>query len=246
MELKFNIPDYLSIKDWKYLNSLEIEDETEKMLKFISHTTDIPEDTIMSLKPSDLTEVYSTILNQLSDVSPSFYPIIEINNQLYGYSSISKMTLAEYVDLKRLAKNPTANIEEMMAILYRPIEKHSFDGIVWAIKSQFKIGTGNIENLFNYYTLEKYDSATRAQRTEIMKELPVAFALGALSFFLVLKNTQLVSTNLSLNPKIKKEMEMIKTLSKAGSAHIGDGLLQFITSQKLPSFQLPAIKLSLT
>jgi len=237
MELKFNLPDYLSIKDWKYFQSLEIENDNEKMLKFIAYATDIPEDTIMSLRPVDITNVYSAILEQLSSVEPAFYPIIEINGQLYGYSSISKMALSEYVDLQKLNKNPSINIEEIMALLYRPIKKHSFDGVMWAVKSQYKVGTGNVENLFQYYTLEKYDSAKRAEQAKIMKELPISFALGALGFFLVLTNTLLISTNLSLNPKVKKEMKKIKILSKAGSPAIGDGLLQFITSQKHPSFK---------
>jgi len=223
-----------------------MENDNEKMLKFIAYATDIPEDTIMSLRPVDVTNVYSAILEQLSSVEPSFYPIIEVNGQLYGYSSISKMALSEYVDLQKLNKNPSINIEEIMALLYRPIIKHSFSGITWAIKSKYKVGTGNVENLFQYYTLEKYDSKKRAEQAQIMKELPVAFALGALGFFLVLTNTLLISTNLSLNPKVKKEMEKIKTLSKAGSPAIGDGLLQFITSQKLPSFQLQETKPLLT
>jgi hypothetical protein len=238
MELKFNLPDYLSIKDWKYFQSLEMENDNEKMLNFISYATDIPEDTIMNLRPMDLTQVYGTLVEKLGQVEPSFYPVIEINGQLYGYSSMSKMTFGEYIDLQKLAKNPNINIEEIMALLYRPIEKHSFKGITWAVKSQYKIGTGNVENLFQYYDLEKYDSKKRAKQADIMSQLPVAFALGALSFFLVLTNTLLVSTNLSLNPKIKKEMKMIKILNKVGSPAIGDGLLQFITSQKHPSFQL--------
>jgi hypothetical protein len=238
MELKFNLPDYLSIKDWKYFQSLEMENDNEKMLNFISYATDIPEDTIMDLKPMDLTQVYGTLVERLGQVEPSFYPVIEINGQLYGYSSLSKMTFGEYIDLQKLTKNPTINIEEIMALLYRPIEKHSFKGITWAIKSQYKIGTGDVENLFKYYDLERYDSKKRTEQADIMSQLPVAFALGALSFFLVLTNTLLVSTNLSLNPKIKKEMEMIKILNKVGSPAIGGGLLQFITSQKHPSFQL--------
>lgn len=238
MELKFNLPDYLSIKDWKYFQSLEMENDNEKMINFISHATDIPQDTIMDLRPMDLTQVYGTLVERLGQVEPSFYPVIEINGQLYGYSSLSKMTFGEYIDLQKLTKNPTMNIEEIMALLYRPIEEHSFKGITWAVKSQYKIGTGNVENLFQYYELEKYDSKKRAKQADIMSQLPVAFALGALSFFLVLTNTLLVSTNLSLNPKIKKEMKMIKILNKVGSPAIGDGLLQFITSQKHPSFQL--------
>ena len=240
MELKFNLPDYLSIKDWKYFQSLEMENDNEKMINFISHATDIPEDTIMDLRPMDLTKVYSTLVERLGQVEPSFYPIIEINGQLYGYSSMSKMTFGEYIDLQKLTKNPTINIEEIMALLYRPIEKHSFNGITWAVKSQYKTGTGNVENLFQYYDLEKYDSKKRGKQADIMSQLPVAFALGALSFFLVLTNISLLSTQVYSIPNLnkKKTKMMINKVKASALIPIGDGLLQFITSQKHPSFQL--------
>jgi hypothetical protein len=246
MELKFNIPDYLSIKDWKYFQSLEIENDNEKMLKFIAHATDIPEDTIMSLRPIDLAQVYSTVLTQIGEVESAFFPLFELEDQLYGFSSISRMSFGEYIDLQKLTKNPSVNLEKIMAILYRPVVKHKLDGITWAVKSQHKIGTGNIENLFNYYELEKYDSSKRAEQADKMKNLPVAFALGALSFFLVLTNISLASSNLSLNPKSKEGKTMLKSLSKAVSIPIGDGLLQFITSQKLPSLQLQGTQPLLT
>ena len=188
MELKFNLPDYLSIKDWKYFQSLEIENDNEKMLKFIAYATDIPEDTIMSLRPVDLTQVYSTVLAQIGEVESTFFPLFELEGQLYGFSSISRMSFGEYIDLQKLTKNPTLHLEEIMAILYRPVVKHTLDGVTWAVKSQHKIGTGNVENLFNYYELEKYDSRKLVEQADKMKNIPVAFALGALSFFLVLTN----------------------------------------------------------
>ena len=246
MELKFNLPDYLSITDWKYFQSLEIENDTEKMLKFIAHTTDISEDTIMSLRPTDLAQVYYVVLEKIGEVESTFFPLFELEGQLYGFSSISKMTFGEYIDLQKLTKNPSINLEEIMAILYRPVAKHKLDGVTWAVKSQHKIGTGNVENLFKYYDLEKYDSSKRAEQADKMKNIPVAFALGALSFFLVLTNISLTSTNLSLNLKSKKEKQILKSLSKAVSTPIGDGLLQFITSQKLPSLRLQGTKPLLT
>jgi hypothetical protein len=246
MELKFNVPDYLSIKDWKYFQSLEMENDNEKMLKFISYATDISEDIIMSLRPIDLAQVYSTILEKIGEVESTFFPLFELEGQLYGFSSISKMTFGEYIDLQKLTKNPSINLEEIMAILYRPVVKHKLDGVTWAVKSQHKIGTGNVENLFKYYDLEKYDSKTRAEQADKMKSIPVAFALGALSFFLVLTNISLTSTNLSLNLKSKEERQTLKSLSKAVSIPIGDGLLQFITSQKLPSLRLQGTMQSLT
>lgn len=242
MELRFNIPDYFSIKDWKYFNSLELDSDMDKMVKFLSYISDIEEDKILKLTPIDLSKTYLSVLQNIGEVESTFFPVFELDGQLYGYSSISKMTLGEYIDLERLTKNPSVNIEEIMAILYRPIKKHSFNGIKWAVKSQHKVGTGNVENLFQYYELEEYNSNTREEQADRMKNLPVSFALGAMSFFLALATTSLTSTNLSLNPKSKKEKKVMEKMSKAVSTPIGDGLLQFVTSLKLPSLQSQAIQ----
>jgi hypothetical protein len=238
MELKFNIPDYFSVKDWKYYNSLELDSENDKMVKFVSYISDLDESTILDLPPIALRQTYLSVLETIGEAQSSFYPIIEIDGQLYGYSSISKMKLSEYIDLEKLAKSPIKNLEEIMAILYRPIEKHSFSGVTWAIKNKYKIGTGNVENLFKYYELKKYDSNERAKQADLMNTIPVSFALGALAFFLVQANISLLSTQAYSIAKDKKELkEMLNKVKQSVSMPIGDGLLQFITSQRLPSFQ---------
>jgi hypothetical protein len=242
MELKINIPDYLSIKDWRYFNSLELESEMDKMVHFIAYISDLETEQIRSYTPIQLKTIYSALLEKLTDIESTFFPLIEINGQLYGYSSISKMSLGEYIDLEKLTKNPAQNIEEIMAILYRPITKHSFNGVIWAYKNKYKTGTGDVENLFKYYTLEKYDNDKRKESSEIFKSIPVSFALGALSFFLALANSSLISTQYSSIPDKKLRTKLVKSLNKAASIPIGDGLLQFITYQKLPSLTLPETK----
>jgi len=247
MELRFNVPDYFSIKDWKYYNSLEMDSEVDKMIKFISYVSDLDEDVILGLSPLELRKTYLTVLETIGEAQSSFYPIIEIDNQLYGYSSMSKMTLGEYVDLEKLTKNPIANLEEIMAILYRPIEKHSFNGVIWAFKNSYKTGTGDVENLFKYYTLEKYDSVKRTEQIETMSTIPVSFALGAMSFFLVQANISLLGTQVYSAIQDKTELKTLMNKVKASvSMPIGDGLLQFITSQKHPSFQSQVTNQSLT
>lgn len=235
MELKLSIPDYLSIKDWKYFNSLELDSQVDKMINFISYISDLDIEQVRSLTPGDLEKVYSGVIDQLSNLDPTFFPIIEIDGKLYGYSSLSKMTLGEYIDLERLTKNSVANIEEIMAILYRPIVKHKLDGVKWAVKNKYKIGTGDVENLFKYYTLEKYDSANRPDQAKLMKNLPVSFATGALSFFLVLANTSLLGMNLSSLNETQETPMTLRGLSEKISGPIGDGLLQFMTYHKVPS-----------
>ena len=248
MELKFNIPDYFSIKDWKYFNSLEMESDNDKMITFLSYITDIEESKILELTPITLRQTYISVLETIGEAQASFYPIIEIDDQLYGYSSLSKMTLGEYVDLERLAKNPIKNLEAIMAIVYRPIKKHKLDGVVWAFKNKYKTGTGNVENLFKYYTLEKYDTNKSTERASIMNTLPVAFALGAMGFFLVQANISLLSTQVYSVPDLsKKEIKtMLNKVKASVSMPIGDGLQQFLIYQKLPSLKSQATSLSLT
>lgn len=245
MEIKLNIPDYLSIKQWKQFNSMEHLSPLDKMIKMISVLSDKEEDEIKTWTPTSLQEVYGKILDAITDVQPAFYPIFELDKQLYGYIPMNKLTLGEYVDLERLAKLPHENIEEIMAILYRPITKHKFKGMKWAFKNTFKVKMGDAENLFKYYEVEKYDSSQRISDGEKLSVLPATMALGALGFFLVLGNISLLGSNLSSLPP-KQQMTMVKEISnKMASVNIGDGLLQFITSQQHPSFQSQVTSLSL-
>ena len=237
METTINIPDYLSIKDWKYFNSLDHLSDTEKMVSLISHMSDVDTNEITKWKPTKLTNVYKTLLESFQDLEPQFYPIFELDGVKYGYTPMTKMTLGEYMDLERLAVKSHDNIEEIMAILYRPITKHRFSGIKWAFKSSHKIALGEAENLFKYYEVEEYDSKTREETAIKLSNIPASMGLGAMSFFLLLGSSVSVNSQLSLiNPK--QQMEMMKELNnQMDSMNIGAGLLQFITSLQHPSFQ---------
>jgi len=241
MEIKLNIPSYLSLKQWKKFNSLEHLNETEKMVHMISVLSDKTEDEVREWKPNKMKQVYSKVLEAFEDLQPQFYPIFELDGQLYGFTPISKLTLGEYVDLERLASKSHENLEEIMAILYRPITKHKFSGIKWAFKNSFKIGLGQAENLFKYYEVEKYDSSKRGEQAELLSAIPASIALGALSFFLVLASTYLVGSSLS-SAQAKDQMKVMTEMNKQmASMNIGDGLRLFISSRQHPSFQSQAI-----
>lgn len=237
MEIKLNIPDYLSVKQWKTFVSMDYLGKADKMVKMISILSDKDEDEISTWSPLALQEVYGKVLDTITDIEPQFYPIFELDGVLYGFNSISKMTLGEYVDLERLAKKPQDNIEEIMAILYRPIVKNRLNGIKWAFKSKHKVALGEAENLFKYYEVEKYDSTLRVANSEKLNVIPASLALGALTFFLVLANTSLIGSNLSSISPIEQMKAMKEMNSQMASMNIGDGLLQFITSQQHPSFR---------
>ena len=245
-KLQMEIPEYLSIKDWKFFNSLEHLSDTEKMITLISHLTNVKMDEVRKWTPNDIKTSYATLLEAFQDMKPNFFPVFELDGVLYGYTPMSKMTLGEYVDLERLAKKSSENLEEIMALLYRPITKHRFKGIKWAFKNSYKVALGEAENLFRYYEVEEYDSSERTINAEKLGKIPVSVGLGALGFFLAVGSSLLLNTQTSsLNPQQK--MKVMKAAQKdLDSVNIGDGLLQFIIYQKLPSYQSQDRKLSQT
>ena len=246
MQVQINIPEYLSVGDWKYFNSLEHLSDTEKMIDLICHMGGKDKEEVMSWKPVALTQVYKTLLEAFQDLEPQFYPVIEIDGQLYGFTPVSKMTIGEYTDLERLGKDSASNLEEIMAILYRPITNHSFKGIKWAFKNTYKIGLGQAENLFKYYETKEYNSRDRVTQAELMKSIPASMGLGALSFFLVLGSSYSLSSTVSSLPPKQQMKEMKKMQQGMDSLSIGGGLLLFITSLQLPSLTSQDRKLSQT
>ena len=236
MKVNINIPEYLSIKDWKYFNSLDHLSDSEKMISLVSKMGGVDIDEVKEYTPTALQQTYATLLSSFDDLTPQFYPVFELDGVLYGFKSITSMTTGEYIDLERLAKNPQENLEEMLAILYRPIVKNRFGSIKWAFKSTYKIALGEAENLFKYYEVEKYDNAKRSEQATKLSNLPASIGLGALSFFLVVGASYSANTNLSLLPTKERMMKMKEMNQQMASMNIGDGLLRFIISLEHPSY----------
>ena len=237
MKIQLQIPEYLSIADWKYFNSLEHLNESEKMVSLISKMGGKDIDEVKEYTPTALQQVYATLLSSFEDLTPQFYPIFDLDGVKYGFKSLTSMTTGEYIDLERLAKNPNENLEEIMAILYRPIVKNKFNGIKWAFKSTYKVALGEAENLFKYYEVEKYDNSKREEQAKTLSNIPASIGLGALSFFLVLAAYYSASSNLSSLPPKQQMMEVEKMNKQMATVNTGDGLLRFITSLQHPSYQ---------
>ena len=237
MEITLNIPDYLSVKQWKQFNSLEHLSESEKMVHMISVLSDRTKEEVMEWTPSALKQVYSKVLEAFTDLQPQFYPVFELDGVLYGFTPISKLTLGEYVDLERLASKSHDNLEQIMAILYRPITKEKFNSFKWALEHGINVAKGQVEDIFKYYDIEKYDTEKRFDNAEALKEMPAGFAIGALSFFLQVASLSLKSTQTSSQKNLSKQ-EMMKMVKEMGLPDIGDGLRLFTTYRKVPSLTL--------
>ena len=182
-KISVEIPEYFSVKHYKSLGSFEHLDESEKIVATIVATTEHSQEDVMRWNITDLLSVYKGVSAMVNDVNTEFYPVFEFRGVKYGFQPISKMSVAEWIDLDARLKDPVGNMESILAICYRPILSERFDGMEWKVKSFIKTLIGKPENLFKYYEVEEYDNEKRSWREEIFQDLPIEHASGCLSFF---------------------------------------------------------------
>jgi len=244
MKLELQIPDYISIANFRKLNTLEHLSGFEKLIETVHLFTEIDREEIRKWDINSISKI-ATDLSSPIDAQEQFYPVLKFNDVEYGYASIKKMTLGEYVDLERLCKDPMENLETIAAILYRPVTKNRITSLEYQVKNGIKVARGKQENLFKYYEIEEYDVTERDIRADEFKHFPFQYIMGALGFFLAsvtlsLNNTKVYSTELE-----KKWMKIAERQSLRHLTNIGDGLLQFINSQNPISLKSQEILVSL-
>jgi hypothetical protein len=232
------IPDYFSVKHYKSMGSFEHMEEVDKIIAVVTATTEHSEEDVMEWSLPNLLSIYKGISAILNDVTPTFYPVFEFKGVTYGFQPLSKMSVAEWIDLENRMKDPIKNMEGILAILYRPIVEHKFDGMKWNVKSYIKTLTGNTESIFNYYTIENYDTEKRGWREKVFEDLPIEYALGCYTFFLaftLMLQRDILSYSPEVKASLKKELmkeidEAIKGLQSnnitAGSTYYEDWKLQ--------------------
>jgi hypothetical protein len=213
MKIKVSIPEYFQVKHYKALTTLASLDEIEQMVHTVVSVADVSREEVMKWDVSSVIEVYGIINNIIATTAQSFHPIIEWNGQLWGFRNMSKMTLGEYIDIDNLSKDTEKNLTALLAILYRPITSNKIKDGKFIFKSTIKALKYDVENVFDYYTVEDYDLETRKQRTPEFDNFPLDIAMGALGFFLDINAMLLTnSQTYSLRPTeemIKKEMSML-------------------------------------
>lgn len=240
MKVSLEIPEFLTIDQYQEYMSYKEQEGLKGVARFISVITGYPYDDLCKWSPSSINKVLGK-LTALLETNNEFYPIVEWEGQIYGYSSLSKMTLGEFIDLDHLNKNNIENLHELAALIYRPIKKHSFEGWKWEVKSAYKLARNKVENVFNYYTLEDYDSETRKLNSLKFKEFPVHLILGALVFFSVTSVMSVNDTASGMTDPIGTTMTN-RILLEGLSASIGGGLPFYTTSQKQASLAFQEIK----
>lgn len=240
MNISVNIPEYFTVKHYKDFSILKSLDEMEQRLFVISALTNESIDTVKSWPIPFVTQLYAKLNELITNVQPEFYPIIEWNNKLYGFCPMHKMSLDEYVDYENLAKDTDKNINEILAILYRPITENKLDKGTFVAKSTFKVLKGEVENGFDYYKIEKYNNEVRKQRAKEYDNFPASVALGAMGFFLDIKLSLLGSTvfyfpqwNTMMEEAMKNKNKIKRALARTTVGYISSTNLAKVPSYKL-------------
>ena len=234
------VPEYFSVRHYQEFDKFAHLDEQDQMLAMISLLTSQTVDEIREWPVELIVKVYNELQTMLKELEPQFYPVIEWKGKLYGYQPMHKMNGGEYIDLTNLCKNTKDNLTEILAIMYRPVIENKLDSSKFFTKNVIKAYGGKVENAFNYYTLEKYDSNKRKVAAEDMLDFPATIALGALTFFLGSKAISLKSLQTYFPTWEMIQMELkkqSKSKTKYRLANTTVGYLRSMSYLKLPSFR---------
>jgi hypothetical protein len=215
----------------------------EQRLHVISALTGESMETVLKWPIPFIIQLYARLNELIAGVEQEFYPIIEWEGKQYGYRPMHKMLLDEYVDIDMLTKDTDRNINDILAILYRPITKNNLNSGKWITKQTFKVLKGEVENGFDYYEIEKYDNRIREQVSSSYDNFPASLALGALGFFLgsnhlLSKNTEssFLQWELMMSEVKKKNSKIRRALARTTVGYISS-----INLLKVPSYNSQAI-----
>jgi len=235
--LKLQIPEYLTVDNYKEINSYKGQNKFGRLVHTVHKLTGEPLEEVRYWDLESLTQV-SNLYAGIADHNNFFYPIVKWRDKLYGYASIRKATLGEYIDLENYCKDLEENMHKVAAILYRPIEKNRLGKLSFVTKQGIEVVNNKTKNVFDKYTIEKYDSTKRADVEDEFRDFPVHLFLGGISFFLstgslYLNNTAFLRKKITWNEKTKNEIIIMENLLE----NTGDGSERFTHSLRPMHYQ---------
>lgn len=214
--ITIEIPEMISVGQYQNFGTLDHLSETRRVIRIVSAISGYTEEEVEKWSLTSVFQIYKDINERIQDLKPFFLPIFEWEGTTWGFQPIHKMSAGEFIDMESRLEKGIDSLHELLGILYRPIDKHRFDGLEWKIKWNTKYVLGKSENLFKYYDLEEYDTEKRDWYAEGFKKLPLPIALGAYNFFLFVgmelsKDFQ-TSFRKSVQKMTKKEKKELLTL----------------------------------
>ncbi len=237
-QITLSIPEFMTVEQYGKMSSYKGDSSFGKMIHAVSALSGYTKEEVRGWDVNAITQI-SNAYAGIADHKEEFHSLIEWEDMLLGYSNVKNFTLGEYVDIENLSKDLENNMHKVAAIFYRPVKTHRFDTMTFTIKQKMKTVNNKVENVFDWYTIEKYNSTERKLREEKFKQFPAHIFLGALSFFLS-SGSLYLNRIAFLNKTITKtEMEIKeRQILKALSANTGAGGGLFTTSLQPIYYQL--------
>jgi len=177
-KIKGTTYDFQDIDLQKYYVLQDILNKAEKGSEYdvVELVTGCPKSDLRQLKYSDWLILWDECQIHIylnTRTTESIQPIIKFEGKEYSLPKIEDMTVGEFADLDIIFSAPNADkrLNEIAAILYRPIKKRVGELVI----------------------LEDYDASASTERAEAFKRLPLAYIRSANSFFLQYANRSLES-----------------------------------------------------
>jgi len=237
--IQLDIPEYITVEQYKRLSEFEGDNKFERLAHIVCSLTGYSFEEVQYWSIQSLVEIVQKY-QEASSHENKFYAVIEWNGTLYGYADIKSKSLGEYIDLENLSSDLTGNLHKIAALMYRPIVKHRFKSLKFAYKQKVKMLNNEVENVFDWYEVENYDSKKRKEVEEDFRAFPAHILLGALSFFLSTATLYLNSIQYSDNRKSTKAMKKFKgdRILEVLLENIGGGSVLSTNSQKAKYLKL--------
>ena len=178
----------LTIQDFYDIQLLAVTDDIDSGFEVISKISGCPVKTLKGIYYEDWLEIWviaqNFIKSSMEEVKGKAEPVIRVNGRLYGLINLEKMSIGEFSDLDIITSsaNMEGRLHEVMAILYRPLDKIA--GIP--------------------YKLGEYDPDDYAQRAEEFRQFPLSQTRINLGFFLTSASTSLKVIGDSLISQMKE------------------------------------------
>ena len=236
--ITLDIPPYLTIKQYMDMSGYKGDHKFGKLVHTVASLTGRPFNEVRTWDIESLVKIANKY-SEIADHHNEFHSILEFDGQLYGYAHMKQATIGEYMDLEKLASDLENNLHKVAAILYRPITKHRFESLSFKYKQTIKMLNNDVENVFDWYEVEKYDADIRRDREDKFKTFPAHIMLGAISFFLSTASLYLANiqySNKVITKKQKMEIEDLVMTNLSQSTGGGSGL--FTTSLNPIYYQL--------
>jgi len=189
----------LSINQFQMISEIEELKDKLKFIKFLNVLSGIDEKTIGMLDIVDVKQITNELnYFEINKEDHDLIEAVEIDKVIYKFDKdLFNMRFDMFIDLEEFTKEKEDiinNLHLIMAILYRPIEKHR-----------------RFDKFFNKkLIIKEYNSDDVKERAELFKEkLMMDKVIGALFFFIKLKTKYITDMTDYLTEetnKLKKEM----------------------------------------